>query len=366
MWWQRNQLQAGSLETLKILALALASHGVLTSTEAFASDGTLPAAGLDRTSSSGFRAAGRALSAKPSAMPFQPLGLSMVRSRVSGKIPVVLVHGLWGSPRNWTATINALEADQFVNDRYQFLTFGYTGGTTITYSACRLRRELGEARDRFDSGHGDRAWDRMILIGHSMGGLLCKMVVQDSGNVLWDLIAREPFERIHGPTDARELLRAELVYKPVPTVRRVVFVATPHRGSPLACGAIGDIGSRLVPPPLALRKAHDALIAANGPDAFEPKFRAGLATSLDQLAWESPLLLAIDKLPIDPLVRRHSIIAEQDVPVGPIKGDGLVSRDSARHEGAESELVVPAGHFCLDNPQVIAEVARILRKHAKP
>ena len=143
-------------------------------------------------------------------------------------------------------------------------------------------------------------------------------------------------------------------------------MATPHRGSRLVFGPVKDIGSRLVAPPERLRQTRAALLAANGPDVFTPIFLAGLATSLDQLAWENPLLLAIDGLPIDPDVKRHSIIADQGRFAGPGKGDGLVSYASAHHVGAASELIVNAGHVCLDNPEVIGEVARILKEHATP
>ena len=78
------------------------------------------------------------------------------------------------------------------------------------------------------------------------------------------------------------------------------------------------------------------------------------------------MLLAIDGLPIEPDVKRHSIIAVQGRLPGPGKGDGLVSYVSAHHVGATSELMVNAGHVCLDNPEVIGEVARILKEHATP
>jgi hypothetical protein len=192
------------------------------------------------------------------------------------------------------------------------------------------------------------------------------MMAQDSGSKLWDLMARRPFEKLAGPADARDLLRRELVYERVALVRRLIFVATPHRGSRLVCGAVKDIGSRLVVPPDGLQQARAALLVSNGPDAFTPIFLAGLATSLDQLAWDNPLLLAIDGLPIGSNVKRHSIIADQGRLAGPGKGDGLVSYSSAHHVGAASELIVNAGHVCLDNPQVIGEVARILKEHATP
>jgi pimeloyl-ACP methyl ester carboxylesterase len=351
---------------LTIVAAAVASYGGLTAVCIAGQESTRSDGGLKGTIPAVWPGAITALRAVPGAIRFQPLGLSMVRPYVRGKLPVVFVHGLWGSPRNWARIIGALEADPFLSERYQFLTFGYSGGSSITYSAYELRRELQSLRDRLDVEHEAPAWDRTILIGHSMGGLLCKMMVQDSGSKLWDLMARRPFEKLAGPTDARDLLRRELVYERVSLVRRLIFVATPHRGSRLVCGAVKDIGSRLVATPDRLRQARAALLASNGPDAFTPIFLAGLATSLDQLAWDNPLLLAIDGLPIESNIKRHSIIANQGRYPGPGKGDGLVSYASAHHVGATSELIVNAGHVCLDNPEVIGEVARILKEHATP
>jgi pimeloyl-ACP methyl ester carboxylesterase len=354
------------IEMLGICVLALASSGGLAADCIAGQESTRSKSELQGTIPAAWSSASKGLPAGPGAIRFQSLGLSMVRPYVAGRVPVVFVHGLWGSPRNWAGVIGALEADTFLSERYQFLTFGYAGGSSITYSADQLRRELQSLRVRLDAEHKVPAWDRTILIGHSMGGLLCKMMVQDSGSKLWDLMARRPFEKLAGPTDARDLLRRELVYEPVTLVRRLIFVATPHRGSRLVCGPVKDIGSRLVAPPERLRQARAALLASNGSDAFTPNFLAGLATSLDQLAWDNPLLLAIDGLPIDPDVRRHSIIAELGTLPGPGRGDGLVSYASAHHVGATSELIVNAGHVCLDNPEVIGEVARILKEHATP
>jgi pimeloyl-ACP methyl ester carboxylesterase len=353
-------------EMLGTFVLALASSGGLAAVCIAGQEPTRSKLELQQTIPAPWSSASKALPAGPGAIRFQSLGLSMVRPYGAGKAPVVFVHGLWGSPRNWAGVIDALEADTFLSERYQFLTFGYAGGSSITYSADQLRRELQSLRDRLDAKHEVPGWDRTVLIGHSTGGLVCKMVVQHSGSKLWDLMARRPFAKLAGPTDALDLLRRELVYEPVSLVRRLIFVATPHRGSRLVCGPVKDIESRLVTPPERLRQARAALLASNGPDAFTPIFLAGLATSLDQLAWDNPLLLAIDALPIGPDVKRHSIIADQTWYSGPGKGDGLVSYSSAHHVGATSELIVSAGHFCLDNPEVIGEVARILKEHATP
>ncbi len=295
---------------------------------------------------------------------FKPLGLSLLRPYAKGKIPVVLVHGLWGGPRLWEPMVKALEADPRVSGRIQFLTFAYSGGGSIPHSAFLLRRELRALRGRLDPDRADRSWDRMVLIGHSSGGLLCKMIAQDSGSKLWDLITDRPIDELAGPAQALELLRGEMVYQPLPEVRRLIFIATPHRGSPLDVEPIRTVASRFVGPSASLQQAHAALLAANGPEAFSPAFRAGLQTSVDQLVWRHPLLLAIDGLPIDPRIERHSIIADRRNPPRPEGGDGEVPYASSHLPDATSELLVSGWHLCLAYPEVIGEVARILKEHA--
>ena len=182
----------------------------------------------------------RRLPARPSEIRLESHGLSLLRPYAPGKVPVVLVDGLWGSPRQWSRMVKALEADASVSERYQFLTFDYSTGDPIPYSAYMLRRAIGDLRDRLDPDRSNPAWNRMVLIGHSMGGLLCKMMTQDSGSKLWDLMTGSPFENLAGPAKARELLHGSLVFKPIPEVRRLIFIATPHRGSPLVWGPIRD------------------------------------------------------------------------------------------------------------------------------
>lgn len=297
---------------------------------------------------------------------YEPTGLSLPRPYVRGKTPVLFVHGLWARPASWRRMIEALAADPAIDGGFQFWTFGYASGNPIPYSGYLLRRDLDEVRRRLDPGKTDPALDRMVLVGHSMGGLLCKMMTQDSGSKLWDLMTGSPFENLAGPEKARELLYGSMVFKPMAEVRRVIFITTPHRGSPLVWGPIRDVETRLMRPPTPLQQARASLLASNGPAAFTRTFREGLATSIDELAWEHPLLLAIDGLPINPNVKRHSIIAERYGTVRPGGGDGQVPYASAHHPGAVSELIVHAGHYCLEDSRVIDEVARILKEHATP
>ena len=235
----------------------------------------------------------------------------------------------------------------------------------ILYSAHLLRQELSAARVRLDPEGTDPAFDRMILVGHSMGGLLAKMMAQDSRSHLWELRSRQPFEKLVGPPEDRDLLRQVVFFEPRPEVRRLIFIATPHRGSRLDGGIIRRVGGHLCGLPDPLDQVHQRLLASNGLSFFTPMLRRRLPTSIDQLAWEHPELQALVALGIDPGVTYHSILADLRDP--PLAGgtDGVVPYASAHLDGASSELLVHGGHLCQADPLVIREVGRILTEHLR-
>ena len=264
---------------------------------------------------------------------FEPTGLSLLGPYQRGKIPVVFIHGLWASPWSWTRMIENLEGDASLSSRYQFWTFGYSTGDPIPYSASLLRYNLDEVRRKFDPDGTDAAFERMVIVGHSMGGLLTKMMVQDSGTRLWQLISERPVDELAGEPNDRELFRRALIYKPRPEVRRVVFIATPHRGSRVDRGGLGHMGSRLIRLADPLRASHDRLIERNGAAFFTALFRKSLPTSIDELEWQSPILMRLDQLGIAPMVRAHSIIADRRNPPGKSGSDGLVPYEKCASRG---------------------------------
>ena len=97
---------------------------------------------------------------------------------------------------------------------------------------------------------------------------------------------------------------------------------------------------------------------------FQPAYRRRAPNSIDNLAWESPILKALSALPITPGVPYHSVVANL-FPDGPPRlwTDGVVSYESAHLDGAESEMMVRHNHFANDTPEAAAEVRRILRLH---
>jgi hypothetical protein len=103
----------------------------------------------------------------------------------------------------------------------------------------------------------------MVVIGHSQGGLLTKMTVVESGTRFWDNISKEPFEQADISAETRDLLDRSLFVEPLPFVQRVVFIATPHRGSFLSGNIIGKIGRRLIRLPATVTKVGIEIVMLN-------------------------------------------------------------------------------------------------------
>jgi hypothetical protein len=280
-----------------------------------------------------------------------------------GLIPVVFVHGTASSIVRWAEMYNRLLADPEIRSRYQFWFFQYDSGRPIALSSLQLREALAAALRRLDPEAKDPALRRMVLIGHSQGGLLVKMQVIESGDRIWSAFSTKPLDELVLSDQTRELLRRGLFVEPLPEVSRVVFICTPQRGSFVAGrNIIANLVRRLLSLPLALtpvaadlRRNQDAMVSGVSPI---------VPSAVDNMSPRHHFIQALADIPVAPSVTVNSIIAVEGD--GPVEqgNDGVVEYSSAHIEPVESELVVKSSHSTQGNPHTIEEVRRILRLHA--
>ncbi|MBI1818471.1 MAG: alpha/beta fold hydrolase [Deltaproteobacteria bacterium] len=278
-----------------------------------------------------------------------------------GRIPVVFVHGTASSPARWAEMANELLGDPVLGKRYQLWFFLYNTGNPVAYSAMRLREALQRAVNDLDPEGKDPALHQMVIIGHSQGGLLTKMTAVSSGTRFWDNISTVPFEQADLDPEARDLIRRSLFVEPLPFVKEVIFIATPHRGSFLADNFLGNIARKLVSLPGNITKVGVSMVKLQAAGALKTAFT--MPTSIDNMKGSNPFLKTLVALPIAPGVDAHSIIAVQgDGP--PEKGDdGVVKYTSAHIDGVASELIVRSSHSTQAVPETIEEVRRLLYQH---
>jgi pimeloyl-ACP methyl ester carboxylesterase len=303
-------------------------------------------------------------------------GIYLFEPYQPGKIPVVLVHGLLSSPVVWTNLFNELLADPELCRHYQFWFYFYPTAEPYLLTAADLRQSLCDLRAELDPQHQDTALDQMVLCGHSMGGLISRLLTVDSGDAFWRLVCTEPFAQLKVKPETRAELQRIFFFERQPYVRRVVLIATPHHGSAWSRSPLVRLGTQLVRQPRNLLRTADELAQAD-PKAW-PTMREGLLpTSVDLLAPSAPALEALASRPRPEGVYYHSIVGVKQPPwwekillVGAneeeAEGDSVVPYSSAHLEGADSERAVPAYHWQVPHhPQTVQEVRRILLEHLR-
>jgi pimeloyl-ACP methyl ester carboxylesterase len=281
-----------------------------------------------------------------------------------GRIPVVFVHGTASNPLWWAEMLNTLRSDPVLRRRCQFWFFMYNSNSPIVFSAAALRDHLDDEVSKLDPEGKDPALRQMVVIGHSQGGLLTKMTVVRPGDKLWHAISDMSPDRLDLTPDVRKMVKHYFFFEPVSSVKRVVFISTPHRGSYRASGWVRKLMRSLVELPGDVYASTTDFFSQTEAKLNLPEDVKGkIPTSVDSMSSVNPVLMALAELPIVPGVTAHSIIAiegDGDYHAG---NDGVVEYTSAHLDGVESEFIVRSEHSCQGNPLTIEEVRRILLEH---
>jgi pimeloyl-ACP methyl ester carboxylesterase len=291
------------------------------------------------------------------------LGIYMHQPYDPERVPVLFVHGLRSSPITWRDVLNDLLADEEIRRRCQFWMFLYPTGLPFPTAAADLRRELTWVRDYYDPIRTDPGPRDMLVIGHSMGGLISRGLVQDMrDDTLFESVYGRPLGEMELSASTTDLMQRIFYYGPDADVRRVVFVASPLKGATLAQSWLGRLGSSLVELPERLVRVTEEL------EAYEPEGgwwhgRSGnpLPTSIETLRPDAPTFAVYNSRPI--VVPHHTIIGVQDGGTPSEGSDGVVPYWSASVESAESELIVRSGHNAHAEALAIREMRRIIRLH---
>ncbi len=288
------------------------------------------------------------------------LGFFLYRPYEPGKVPVVFIHGLWSDPSAWAEMINRLQESPEIRRHYQFFFYAYPTGQPFWYSAAQLRRDLDRLLATLDPHGQDAALRRMILVGHSMGGLLGRMLTVESGQAFWAAFSRTPFEQIKVSPEVRDDLAHTFFFHPHRAVRCVVMIATPHRGSYFANRITSWAVGKVVTLPQTLTRGLNELHRKN-PGIRWRNSPLRNRTSVDSLRPNSPALQVLLQAPVAPWVHYHNIVGLRTPGAS---GDGVVSLRSARLDFAATQHVVVCDHMNIHrHDETIRIVRRILLEH---
>lgn len=273
---------------------------------------------------------------------------------------VLMLHGLASSPEAWVNTANDVLGDDELRARYQVWLMYYPTNLPLPYNHQAIRQTVLKALRDMDPSGAAKASHGMVVVGHSMGGLLTRLMISSSnGSELLDHTLQELKGKGDEANAVREELGPLLEFDPMPEVRRAVFIATPHLGTPSAEGVLAAIVSRLssIPQGLSTRYSASAAVMA--------AVSGRLPLSIDNLKESDAFVKDITKLPISPDAVYHSIIAVKNPTDLANATDGFVPYRSAHLAGAASEKVIVSGHSVQQTPEAVLELRRILRMDAE-
>jgi pimeloyl-ACP methyl ester carboxylesterase len=300
-----------------------------------------------------------------SGVKLEDAGIYMLEPYQPDKIPVVMVHGLMSSPTTWADMFNDLNGDPVLRKRYQFWFFMYPTGLPIGYSTSILRDQLNAVYAMYDANNTNPNFNKMVIVGHSMGGLLTRGMVQDSGTKYWDSFFKQPFDKTDLDPNTKQTLKDIMFFEHLPYVKRVIFIATPHRGSPMADEWYTNLLSGLVSLPAVVSDTTAKLTSKAGlTQSAATAFTKKAPNSLALLSPSSIFIQATNTVPLRRDIPYHSIIGTRwPATDGTGTSDGIVPYWSSHLDFTESELLVPSGHSAHEHPLAIAEVKRILHEH---
>jgi pimeloyl-ACP methyl ester carboxylesterase len=292
-------------------------------------------------------------------------GLYMLEPYDPQRIPVVMVHGLWSSPTTWMEMFNDLRAFPEIRRKYQFWFYLYPTGQPFWESAAQLREALAQLEQDVNPASNHYAFNQMVLVGHSMGGLLSYMQSIESGQDFWRILSDKPFEQLQGDAATRDRLARIVYFRPNPSVKCVVTIGTPHRGSDFANDAARWAGRAFIQLPEMMVQLTNR-VARENPGLFRDTALLTTSTSIDSLSPQAPIFQALSVAQRSPYTSYYNIVGilpESFANRFSAEGDGVVAYKNAQLPGA-AEFRVPADHTSVHrHSECTLHVRQILLQH---
>lgn len=290
-------------------------------------------------------------------------GLYLLEDYDPAKRPIVMIHGLGSSPLMWARLSNAVWGDPELRSRFQVWHVVYQTDAPLLVTRRRVQGYLDTAWNVLDPDGDDPARSGLVLVGHSLGGVVARMLCVDSGDMLWTAAFTAPPQALRSDPADVAVVDGVFRFAPYPGVSRAVFIAAPHRGSPAADRWFGRfmrvLVGRRAPEMQALRR-----IARASPEAVREELREtyqqGRLNSISTLQTTQPVRRAGQSLMPAAGIPYHTIAGS--LPGRQPAGDGVVPLDSALLPDAASTLVLEAGHDVYASDEAVAEIVRILRQ----
>lgn len=268
---------------------------------------------------------------------------------------IVMIHGLASSPETWISLTNNIMGDEVLRAHYQVWQVFYSTNMPIFESRFQINALLKQAFAKVDLDSPSA--QNAVLIGHSMGGIISRLLVSDA-DISAQAIPLMNYEQ-NIQLQRNPVIRERFIFKPLPQVSRAIFIAAPHRGTAYADRWFTNVAKKLV----VLPKSFFSYVNVQVPNLNSSS--AGLVRSgPEDLSRTSRFMALTSNLMPRAGIPYHSIIGNKTRSNAPDKmADGIVPYSSSHLAGAESETVISGSHSIHETPEAILELRRILRGH---
>ena len=269
-------------------------------------------------------------------------GIYLTEEFDPAKTPVLLVHGLLSDPTTWNKMVALLKEDQQIREGFQFWFYSYPTSIPTIPSAAYFRKHLDAAVEMVEQEYSYSLKRKLIVVGHSMGGILAKSLISDSKDLLWDAAFKVPASELELTQAQKDFVSEGFIFEPRDYVKSAIFIATPHRGSSLANNIVGKIGTAFVSRPELIKDLARSL-ARQPSNKIQPEFKkfvSNKVNAISTLKSDSPVTKILADLPTDPEVSFHTISGVK----GRRLGDGVVPISSTFISKARCECFLQSGH----------------------
>jgi triacylglycerol esterase/lipase EstA (alpha/beta hydrolase family) len=292
-------------------------------------------------------------------------GLYMLTPFDKNKIPVLLIHGLISDPQSMAQILNTLMQRNAIRENYQFWFYFYPTGQPVLFDSFILRNILNALYKKHnvqDSGK----FNDMVVIGYSLGGLVAQLLIQDSNeNNLKKSVFPLEYKDMNITQKRKKQLDKILNFKPLPYIKQVIFISTPHRGAKMASWVSSQLVGKLITSPeeYYTEYKNTLMFLSKYTRNYNDHIISGNA--LDNLSPKSQFIKNTQDLPYGKNVEIYSIIGDRNK-AGKLGGsDGVVPYKSSHLNNAISETVIKSNHHSIYRPACAKEIFKILLKNLK-
>ncbi|RKG37310.1 lipase family alpha/beta hydrolase [Acinetobacter rongchengensis] len=289
--------------------------------------------------------------------------LYMLEPYNPNKKVIVLVHGLASSPEAWIRLTNDIMGDQVLRENYQVWQVFYSTNMPIFESRYQINAIINQTFASIDQQSPSAK--NAVLIGHSMGGIIARLLVSDANLVqpALKMLNNRKYDKFKNDP----IFKERLTIKSVPNFDRAIFLSAPHRGTEFADRWFTLAARKIIKLPGAFLGALADSI--DDRDINAKNFLKDVGHGLIQngpsdLSRNSKFTLVTENVMPKKGMIYHSIMGNDTDSTDPnVMSDGIVPYTSSHLDGAVSEKIIKGGHSIQETPEAVLELRRILRLH---